>query len=1798
MRFLRPLARFWTVILGCTVLALTLAVVARSLVPLTPWVTAPSLLATDPPDGAVDVLPHTAITLRFSGPMNRASAAAALRIDPPSLGSLSWSPDATSLTFQPTVALTPAVTYTISLDGAALGRWWKPLAAPVTVRFRTAPQPAVVAALPMATNAPTDTPLAVVFSQPMVAPGAVGLPTALPEIRLDPPIPLSARWADQNTLLLVPTSPLALATRYSATISATLTDLRGVELGAPFSWSFATAWPAVIGREPKDGARWVSPHTALSLRLAEPLDPALLRQSLRITPTVEGDLTAELIGVTQVVTFTPRAAWAYGTTYSVTLVAPSGSGLGAPPPLTWQFSVEPAPRLVAFFPGQGQTLLPGETIRLVFSTPMDEAALRAGLTLAPHVGDLPISVNETEVRLLPTLRPSTRYTITLAADTHDRSGEPLGAATAVSLLTAPALPALTTPDAFAGLVSLPVSRTATVALNTVGLSALELRLYPLDAPTLLRALALRPDEWATFSPERYGQRLARSWRVSLGTPSDQPSRLALPVGLADGAGLPAGAYYLRVIAPEGPRADLMLIASEARLALRQGTGYALVWATDTAGVPLAGLPVSLYSGGVPVARGQTAPDGTWVQRLSRSPGDPPLLAVADGDAPAVVRGDWQIGTPPVAVPVSRSLLFADHAHYAPGELVQVRGLARRQTADGTLALPADGTPCRLQLRGIDDDSGPATDCQLEATTGAISGTLALGPRLNAGDYRLVAQVGDERLAMPIHIVTPDPASFGLTASAVGQRELLLQVSRGGLPLGGAVVNWSLRLDPLAAPPPPTGFTLAPPPPAAALTLAGQTPADAAGRVRIGIPEQPGDPVARSYSLAVSLGDSTATAQGTLLAGATVVALRLPTRLVASDQRSSIELLALDGLGRPAPNTKITVEVFHTGTTGGPVLIRHSVAGPDGLAAAQLVQLRPGAYDLVATAGGPPTSVRLWVYAATFAGWPASTSHIELVADRDRYRPGEVARLLVAAPETSGNLLLTVERGDLLNAEVRPVRAGQVITVPITADMAPGVSVGVIVDTGTLRRIGTTALTVASSPTPLEVRVEAGQPEVPPGASVPVTVTTSDGSTPLTNLLVTIAPEQASSGAALDRLTPGPPAASLVAAMPTGGLVGAAGAPATNPVAQPLGYSVPLEITPSATGIVTGQLRLPNASGRWRVSAFAASGPDRVAAGSTVITTSLPLTYTLIAPTVLRPGDRAAFSLNIGNSGVTTREVRLTLAANGLHFTTPTTPAQRLTLAPGEATKLHWEAEPADGATTARLNVTLETPDLHEELTRDLLIAPRTMAGSASSTLVASGNLHTNLSLGTGTGDITMAVAPGLRAALTDQAVALAAMNNPSVEELAALTVIAAGLAHDVPGAEGARWQRAGLTALVALDAAQNADGGWGWWPGAPSRPCVSAFALEAQATARTVFGATHQPSAQAITYLSRVAPAANPDTRAYSAYVLAQIGREPDEIARLADSLRNGPLEADGLAYLAMAVPLGQSGPLLDRLQALAIHEAVPTGGSAPINWRAPALSELPRGLAAVTAAASQALAARRPSAPELPGAETALLATWGVNGWPTAYDAARVALALLAHAPAAGDGPSEVRLNGATIIGGAMPLTGIRRVTVPTAGLPAHPDLVVATHGPATYMLSYGFAAVPNTPATRLTLWQELIDPTSGAALDPTRLRLGQLVALRITAVVARPLLRADLAIALPAGLEPVNVTPRAPFAHVTVSPDMALVRLRGADLAPGVYTQQIVARAAATGHFTAPAARLIAPYEPEVVTSAPGAVRVTIGA
>ncbi|MBX0331574.1 hypothetical protein K2Z83_28385, partial [Oscillochloris sp. ZM17-4] len=512
------------------------------------------------------------------------------------------------------------------------------------------------------------------------------------------------------------------------------------------------------------------------------------------------------------------------------------------------------------------------------------------------------------------------------------------------------------------------------------------------------------------------------------------------------------------------------------------------------------------------------------------------------------------------------------------------------------------------------------------------------------------------------------------------------------------------------------------------------------------------------------------------------------------------------------------------------------------------------------------------------------------------------------------------------------------------------------------------------------------------------------------------------------------------------------------------------------------------------------------------------------------GDRAEVSLRVRNTSPVTQSLQVRLQAAGGEIA-PATPAERqLILAPGGAQRITWSLSPRPGVRVVNLRYTADGDGLSGQVARDLTVEAVDPVSTLGGTLIGSGSLTTELAL-PAAGEISLAIAPGVWATLADSAGALADLPERSVEQRAGLLLISAALAHSGPATGRAHWADLARQAADELAAAQSADGGWGWWPGTPSRPFVSAFAVEAQQLAHDSVAGLAAPGPRALSYLARAGDGLDPDTQAYLLYVRAGAGAGDAAAAMALDSANLGP---DGLAYLAQALPAPAAAGLIDRL--LAAADRAPQAGAAPaaITWAASGPSAMLRSQAAVSAAAIQALRDVRPLDTERAAAERGLLMHWGVDGWPGAFAAARVAAALRNHAPTEG-GPRSVQLGAAVLLDRAEPITAtVRLQTLATSGSDGM-ILQVLAAGAGDYLVAAraaGTTAAATSPA-QISLYQEYLDPLSGALIAPADLRTGQLVALRVTVISARPLIRGGLEIALPSALQPVDLRMRPPFIH-----------------------------------------------------------------
>ncbi len=130
---------------------------------------------------------------------------------------------------------------------------------------------------------------------------------------------------------------------------------------------------------------------------------------------------------------------------------------------------------------------------------------------------------------------------------------------------------------------------------------------------------------------------------------------------------------------------------------------------------------------------------------------------------------------------------------------------------------------------------------------------------------------------------------------------------------------------------------------------------------------------------------------------------------------------------------------------------------------------PGSYRLVAkikdSKGRDYSTVdELWVVGPGWVNWASDNdTGLEIVAENDSVQAGEIARYLVKNPYPGARALITVERYGVLERRVQIFpNSTAVIEIPVTADMAPGFYLSVVVESPRVQK-------------PIEGEVDLGKP---------------------------------------------------------------------------------------------------------------------------------------------------------------------------------------------------------------------------------------------------------------------------------------------------------------------------------------------------------------------------------------------------------------------------------------------------------------------------------------------------------------------------------------------------------------------------------------------------------------------------------------------------------------------------------------------------------------------------------------------------
>jgi hypothetical protein len=300
-----------------------------------PNLVAPTVVSVAPASGAAGVCPNTIITVTFSEAMNPATIdSTTFTLTGPGgaavAGVVTYDATSDTATLTPSSALALSTAYTATVTTGAIDAYGVALASDFVWSFTTSPTacvPRVISETPPngAIGVCPNSVVTATFSEAMNPATITGTTFTLQGPGTTAVAGVVTYAA--STATFTPSSPLALSTLYTATITTGAQDPSGNALATNFIWSFTTgasscAPPTVISVAPPNAATGICPNTLVSATFSEAMNPSTINTTT-FTLTGPGNAsvagTASYVVSSYVATFTPTSPLALNTAYTATI---------------------------------------------------------------------------------------------------------------------------------------------------------------------------------------------------------------------------------------------------------------------------------------------------------------------------------------------------------------------------------------------------------------------------------------------------------------------------------------------------------------------------------------------------------------------------------------------------------------------------------------------------------------------------------------------------------------------------------------------------------------------------------------------------------------------------------------------------------------------------------------------------------------------------------------------------------------------------------------------------------------------------------------------------------------------------------------------------------------------------------------------------------------------------------------------------------------------------------------------------------------------------------------------------------------------------------------------------------------------------------------------------------------------------------------------------------------------------------------------------------------------------------------
>ncbi|MFI5006022.1 MAG: Ig-like domain-containing protein [Solirubrobacterales bacterium] len=790
----------------------------------------------------------------------------------------------------------------------------------------------------------------------------------------------------------------------------------------------------------------------------------------------------------------------------ITVVVPAGTPSAEGPKTTaaeqtWSFQTFGPLKVTGHRCGWNDQCPPLSPWQIDFSNPIDAKAFRKDMVqVQPELPGLKVQVFGASLTISGASRGRTTYSVTLAAGVPDVFGQTLGQSATVSFTVGTAPERLFAPGV--PFVVLDPAAGPRFSVYSVNHAALRVQAYAVGPEHLSGFQKYMQEGWRDKAVLPPGRRVLSTTVPVQGAPDTlTETRLDLAAVLPGGLG-----HAVLVVEPvrrEGSSSTATVRANEWQQAVRvwvQSTRIGLAafaddqslvaWASALAdGRPLPGVTIAL--GGALTPAVTTGIEGLATLALPAVPNGP-LVARLGADVAILPEsaswwgpGGWQSQR---RADELRYFVFDDRHLYRPGEEVNVKGWVRIVGAgpQGDVGAWPDGVSS-LTFRLLDSRGNEVAKGQTPLSAfGAFHLAIALPATMNLGPGSLTLDVpGGRPDARHVHAFDVQEfrrPEFEVKAALANEGPFLpgghadvavTAAYYAGGPLPGAEVGYRVAATPaFFTPPNRDDFSFGPARPwweprierhgrERSLQYQGQT--DAQGRHRLRI-DLDGATTPRAVSLTaeatvhdVNRQAFTAAAHLLVHPALLYVGLRSERVFVQPGEALHVDAIATDLDGRAVPERALALrlERLDWEQVAGEWMEKKVLAGECRIASgAEPVRctFRPsegGSYRLTASLNDDAgrrneSELRLFVAGGkTAPNREVEQEKVTLVPDRKEYAAGDTARLLVLAPFSPAEGVLTLRRSGLLShRRFAMAGASHTLEVKIEDAFTPGLHVQV------------------------------------------------------------------------------------------------------------------------------------------------------------------------------------------------------------------------------------------------------------------------------------------------------------------------------------------------------------------------------------------------------------------------------------------------------------------------------------------------------------------------------------------------------------------------------------------------------------------------------------------------------------------------------------------------------------------------------------------------------------------------------------